>query len=71
VILPRTVIFIGTAVHPAAFANNEPNYCEVLKCEFNVLVAENMMKFGELCPSPNTYHWTSTDALVDFAKRTA
>jgi endo-1,4-beta-xylanase len=41
---------------------------EVLKREFNVLVAENMMKFGELCPSPNTYQWANTDALVDFAQ---
>lgn len=60
--------FIGTAVHTAAFTNNEPNYCEALKREFNVLVAENMMKFGELCPSHNNYQWASSDALVDFAQ---
>lgn len=60
--------FIGTAVHTAAFANNETNYREALKRECNVLVAENMMKFAELCPAPNTYDWTSTDALVAFAE---
>lgn len=60
--------FIGTAVHTGAFTDNETTYREVLKREFNVLVAENMMKFGELCPAHNTYDWTSTDALVDFAE---
>ena len=59
--------FIGTAVSTGAFARGETTYCEVLKHEFNVLVAENMMKFSELCPSQNNYNWTTADALVDFA----
>ncbi len=59
--------FIGTAVNTTAFASGETTYREVLQREFNVLVAENMMKFSELCPSQNDYHWTTSDALVDFA----
>ncbi len=60
--------FIGTAVHTGAFARGETPYCEVLKQEFNVLVAENMMKFAELSPSHQHYDWTNVDALVDFAE---
>ncbi len=47
--------YIGTAVHTGAFGSDEATYCEVLKREFNVLVAENMMKFSALCPSHNNY----------------
>ncbi len=59
--------YIGTAVSAGAFGRAETPYCEVLKREFNVLVAENIMKFSELCPAQNTYDWTRADALVDFA----
>lgn len=60
--------YIGTAVNTRAFVNGETTYCEVLQREFNMLVAENMMKFGELSPAPNTYNWTTTDKLMDFAE---
>ena len=60
--------FIGAAVHTGAFASAEPAYCDVLQREFNVLVAENMMKFGELCRSPDTCDWTTSDALVQYAE---
>ncbi len=63
---PRN-FFIGAAVHTGAFSGDESDYRDLLQREFNVLVAENMMKFGELSRTPNTYDWTHSDALVDFA----
>jgi len=59
--------FIGAAVHTGAFTAGETAYCEILKREFNLLVAENMMKFAPLSPSQNSYNWAAADALVDFA----
>ena len=61
--------YIGTAVHTGAFASNELIYHDVLHREFNVLVAENMMKFGELSRSANTYDWTRSDALIAYAEK--
>ena len=60
--------FIGTAVNTRALAGDETIYREVLKREFNMLVGENMMKYGELCPSEGHYNWTAADALVEFAE---
>ncbi len=59
--------YVGTAVHTGAFTRAEAPYCDLLKREFNVIVAENMMKFVELSPAPDTYAWNAADALVDFA----
>src|SRR3712207_6590218 len=60
--------YIGTAVNTRAFARGGAIYRDMLKREFNVLVAENMMKFSELRPAQNDYNWAQADALVDFAE---
>jgi endo-1,4-beta-xylanase len=64
----RRGFYVGAAVNTAAFTSGETTYREMLQREFNVLVAENMMKFGELSPAPNEYNWTNSDMLVDFAE---
>jgi len=60
--------FIGTAVDTRMLNSDETIYREVLQREFNVLVAENAMKFGPLSPSEGQYDWSAADALVDFAE---
>ncbi len=58
---------IGAAVNMSPF-RNEPIYAQTLSREFNILVAENAMKFDALHPAQNTYNFTDADALVAFAE---
>ena len=58
---------VGAAVNMSPF-RNEPIYTQTLGREFNVLVAENAMKFDAMHPSQNTYNFTDADALVTFAE---
>ena len=60
--------YIGAAVNTAAFSGADSTYREVLKREFNALVAENMMKFGPMSRSQSDYDWAASDALVAFAE---
>src|SRR5262245_11524210 len=59
--------FIGAAVNMNPFRNETP-YRDALGREFNMLVAENAMKFDALHPAQNTYNFTDADALVAFAE---
>jgi endo-1,4-beta-xylanase len=58
---------IGAAVNITPF-RNEPIYNQTLGREFNMLVAENVMKFDALHPAQNTFNFTDADALVAFAE---
>jgi endo-1,4-beta-xylanase len=61
--------YVGTAVHTGAFSGGDESYRQVLKREYNILVAENLMKFSEIHPDPDRYDWTHADALVSFAEQ--
>ena len=43
-------------------------YAETLAREFNLVVAENAMKFGPLRPTRETYNFAPADRLVEFAQ---
>src|SRR5499426_425008 len=58
---------VGAAVNMNPF-RNEPIYSQTLGREFNMLVAENAMKFDALHPAQNTFNFTDADALVAFAE---
>ncbi len=58
--------FIGAAVAMTPF-RTEAIYFETLKREFNIIVAENAFKWTALRPDKNSFNFTDTDALVDFA----
>lgn len=64
-------LLLGTAVEPRFL--NEPDYANVLASEFNMLEAENTMKFEPLHPRPNTdpnpYDFGPADKLVEFAQK--
>lgn len=60
--------YIGAAVNTSAFTNNEASYIDTLKGEYNVLVAENLMKFDAVHPERYRYDWTRSDQLVNFAE---
>jgi endo-1,4-beta-xylanase len=58
---------IGAAVNMSPF-RNEAIYTQTLGREFNMLVAENAMKFDAMHPAQNTYNFTDADALVAYAE---
>ena len=60
-------LHIGAAVNITPF-RNEPIYTQTLSREFNMLVAENVMKFDAIHPAQNTFNFTDADALVSFAQ---
>ncbi len=61
---------VGAAVNIDAFNNTsgEPQYRPTLSREYNMLVAENVMKFDTIHPAQNTYNFTQADQLVAFAQ---
>lgn len=58
---------IGAAVDMPPF-RNDPVYRETLVREFNMLVAENAMKFSPLHPAPDQFNFADADTLVNFAQ---
>lgn len=60
-------IAIGPAVQLAPI-QYDSNYRSILAREFNILTAENAMKFEYVHPERDRYNFTEIDALVDFAK---
>ena len=57
---------IGAAVNRGAFFDDAA-YRAVLGREYNMLVAENVMKMHHLRPGPDTFDFEAADAMVDFA----
>lgn len=60
-------IAVGAAV-AAKPLRHELTYRQVLAREFNIITPENAMKFEQLRPERNAYHFTNADAIVAFAK---
>ncbi|HEV2667638.1 MAG TPA: endo-1,4-beta-xylanase, partial [Blastocatellia bacterium] len=60
-------LHIGAAVNMSPF-RNESIYTQTLGREFNMLVAENAMKFDAMHPAQNTYNFTDADLLVAYAE---
>ena len=57
---------VGAAVAMPPF-RSDPAYRDVLKREYDMLVAENAFKWSAMHLGPSTYYFDDTDALVDFA----
>ena len=61
----RDGVLIGTAVRPTQLS--EPAYASTLAREFNMVEAEDAMKWWVLRPSADTYDFRQADELVHFA----
>ena len=59
-------IYIGAAVNPDHFSEN--GYNTTLKNEFNMLVAENVMKMNALQPVEGNFNFIDGDEIIDFAE---
>ncbi len=60
---------IGAAIGSAFWEETNPLYKTTLQKEFNILVAENYMKFELIEPSRNKFTWTKGDDLVNYAQQ--
>jgi endo-1,4-beta-xylanase len=63
----RSQVLIGAAVRPAHLA--EQDYADTLAREFNMVEAEDAMKWEALRSDPQTFDFAEADRLVDFATR--
>ncbi len=52
-----------------AFNNDNAAFKAALAREFNSVVSEYSMKFGQVVPARGTYNWGPGDKLVDFAQQ--
>lgn len=64
----RHGLLAGTAVNVRAL-RTQPEYARVLAEQYDLLVAENEMKWGPLRPTPTTYFFTDADELMAFAAK--
>ncbi len=62
----RDGILIGTAVNPVYLS--EPAYTGTLGREFNMVEAEDAMKWHMLRPDRNTFDFAAADRIVEFAR---
>lgn len=62
----RAGVLIGVAVEPSRLS--EPAYASTLAREFNMVEAENVMKWGTLRPRQGTFNFGPGDRLVAFAQ---
>ena len=61
--------FIGTILNSEWFNDAiEPEFEEIHKTQFNVVVAENEMKFDATEPSENKFNYTKGDKMVKYAE---
>lgn len=61
-------VHIGAAVG-GAFWGSDTRYAQTLQREFNMIVAENAMKFDQVEPARGRFRWTQADELAAFAAR--
>ncbi len=60
---------IGVAVNPDNYADPDSTDARLIKTHFNVLTAENAMKWSSLETAPGRYDFREADRLVDFARK--
>jgi endo-1,4-beta-xylanase len=62
----RAGILVGTAVRPDQLS--EPAYASTLAREFNMLEAENAMKWAVIRPERGVFDFSQADRIVNFAR---
>ena len=63
-------IYIGAILNSQWFGGGLPgNYEQVHKTQFNIVVAENEMKFDATEPSENRFNYNNGDKMVKYAKQ--
>lgn len=57
---------IGSAVNAHQIAGHDSLALDIVKKHFNTIVAENVMKSGEIHPLKYAYNWAPADSFVNF-----
>ncbi|EGD46997.1 glycoside hydrolase family 10 [Ruminiclostridium papyrosolvens DSM 2782] len=60
-------VMVGTEFS-SGFTNMDSTFFNTATPEFNIVTAENCMKWSDLEPSQNNFTWTEGDRLVNWAK---
>ena len=63
----RAGVLVGAAVEPRLL--EEPEYAATLAREFNMLTAENALKWGAIRPTRGRFNFAPGDRLVAFARK--
>lgn len=63
----RAGVLVGAAVEPRLL--DEPEYAATLAREFNMLTAENALKWGAIRPARGRFNFAPGDRLVAFARK--
>src|ERR671921_1556315 len=63
----RAGVLVGAAVEPRLL--EEPEYAATLAREFNMLTAENALKWGGIRPTRERFNFEPGDRLVAFARK--
>jgi endo-1,4-beta-xylanase len=60
---------VGAAVDTQLVRDHDPRSAEIVKAQFNSIVAENCMKGEVIHPEVNRYDWTDADRTVEWGLR--
>ena len=60
---------VGAAIGDSAFTRNDTELLDLVANEFNVLTAENEMKWERIHPEEDKWNFDGGDRLVDFAQK--
>ena len=59
---------LGTALNARQINGYNPDEMEIVRANFNSIVAENAMKSERLVPEKGNYDWTTADKFVEFGE---
>jgi len=67
----KSDLLVGVAVNGRAWRERDenPEYFKILESQFNIITAENDMKFGSLTKVKGEYDWAVADEMFDFAAK--
>lgn len=71
---PRECLYFGVAVTSRRLSGNRNDlasgtYSDLVKNNYNILVAENSMKFGPIHPGQTSYNFSESDKIANFARQ--
>ncbi|MEY4531087.1 MAG: hypothetical protein RLZZ156_1808 [Deinococcota bacterium] len=62
-------MYMGAAVAPIFYDSTEPDYAKVLAREYNMIVAENIMKWSALSSGRGKFSFNAADGMIAFAQK--
>ena len=61
--------YIGTALNAAQIKERDVTGCQIIKSNFNAIVAENCMKSEEIQPHEGKFNFALSDQLIEFGEK--